>query len=411
MTREYLSGCQAAALGARLSRIDVVAAYPITPQTSIVESLAESIANGKLLAEIVHVEGEHSAMSVCVGAAAVGARTFTATCGQGMAYMQEPVFWAAGLRLPIVMAVTNRSLLGPNTIFCDHQDSLSQRDSGWIQLYAESCQEVLDSVILAYMVAEDPDVLLPVMVCLDGFFLSHCYEPVEVPQADEIDAILTKGNVEYPTLDPLEPKLLNVLVPPEYYTEFEYDKHVSLKESGSKLERAFGTFADQFGRSYANLEPYELDGAEVVLIAMGSMAGTVRAVVRSLRAAGKPIGMVKVRTFRPFLDEELRKLLRGVKAVGVLDRNISFGSSGVLYQEVLRALYRERERPHVLDFIVGLGGRDVNMGTVNRAIEELNKVLESGEVLDDVIWIDADMQTLHSWGLEANDDNQPQVSN
>ena len=146
-------------------------------------------------------------------------------------------------------------------------------------------------------------------------------------------------------------------------------------------------------------------------IAMGSMAGTVRAVVRSLRAAGKPIGMVKVRTFRPFLDEELRKLLRGVKAVGVLDRNISFGSSGVLYQEVLRALYRERERPHVLDFIVGLGGRDVNMGTVNRAIEELNKVLESGEVLDDVIWIDADMQTLHSWGLEANDDNQPQVSN
>lgn len=410
MTREYLSGCQAAALGARLSRIDVVAAYPITPQTSIVESLAESIADGKLTAEIVHVEGEHSAMSVCVGAAAVGARTFTATCGQGMAYMQEPVFWAAGLRLPIVMAVTNRSLLGPNTIFCDHQDSLSQRDSGWIQLYAETCQEVLDSVILAYMVAEDPDVLLPVMVCLDGFFLSHCYEPVEVPQADEIDAILTKGNVAYPTLDPLEPKLLNVLVPPDYYTEFEYDKHISLKESGSKLKRAFGAFADQFGRSYANLEPYELDGAEVVLIAMGSMAGTVRAVVRNLRAAGKPVGMVKVRTFRPFLDEELRKLIRGAKAVGVLDRNISFGSSGALYQEVLRSLFHERERPLVIDFIVGLGGRDVSMDTIKQAINELNKVRKLGKVSDDVIWIDVNMETIHSWGLEADGDNQPQVS-
>jgi pyruvate ferredoxin oxidoreductase alpha subunit len=411
MVRKYLSGCQAAALGAQISGVDVVAAYPITPQTAIVESLAESIANGKLVTEMVHVEGEHSAMSVCVGASAVGARTFTATCGQGLAYMQEPVFWAAGLRLPIVMAVTNRSLLGPNTIFCDHQDSLSQRDSGWIQLYVETCQEVLDSIILAYMVAEDPDVLLPVMVCLDGFFLSHCYEPVDVPQLEEIKVLLAKESGRYPILDPLEPKLLNVLVPPDYYTEFEYDKHISLKEAANRLEGAFTTFANHFGRSYSNLEAYELDGAEIAIIAMGSIAGTVRAVIKDLRSAGMPIGMVKVRTFRPFLNKELRDLIRGVKAVGVLDRNISFGSSGVLYQEVLRALFQEPERPHVLDFIVGLGGRDVGMETIRRAIHKLNDVLETGSVLDDVIWNDLNLQTIHSWGLEVEGDNQPQGSN
>lgn len=401
MPRDYLSGCQAAALGAKLSRVDVVAAYPITPQTSIVESLAESIAQGDLAAEMVHVEGEHSAMSVCVGAASVGARAFTATCGQGLAFMQEPVFWAAGLRLPIVMAVTNRSLLGPNTIFCDHQDSLSQRDSGWLQLYAESCQEVLDNVIVAYKVAEDPEVLLPVMVCLDGFFLSHLYEPVEIPSAEDVDAFLPKGTVEYPTLDPAEPRLLNVLVPPEYYTEFEYDKHVSLRGAAHALERAFEAFAGHFGRRYASLEPYGLEGAEIVLVAMGSMAGSVRAVVKAQRAAGKSVGMVKVRTFRPFLAEELAGLLRQARAVGVLDRNISFGSSGALFQETLRALYRAEGRPLVLDFIVGLGGRDVSLDTVQRAIGELELALESGEVKDDVRWIDADQRLLRSWGLEV----------
>lgn len=407
MARKYLSGCQAAALGAQLSGIDVVAAYPITPQTGIVESLAESIANGKLDAEMVHVEGEHSAMSVCVGASSVGARAFTATCGQGLAYMQEPVFWAAGLRLPIVMAVTNRSLLGPNTIFCDHQDSLSQRDSGWIQLYAETCQEVLDSIILAYIVAENPDVLLPVMVCLDGFFLSHCYEPVEVPQPEEIEVLLTRDSGSYPILDPQEPRSLNVLVPPDYYTEFEYDKHISLKEAAKCLDRAYGTFVKQFGRLYSNLEAFEIEGAEIVIVAMGSIAGTARAVVREMRSSGLPVGMVKVRTFRPFLDEELRNLLRGTSVVGVLDRNISFGSSGILYQEVLRALFQEPERPHVLDFIVGLGGRDVGMETVKRAIQTLSSVLETGSVMEDVIWNDLNMQTIHAWGLEVKGVNSP----
>lgn len=378
-----------------------MAAYPITPQTSIVESLAQSIAEGELAAEMVHVEGEHSAMSVCVGAASVGARSFTATCGQGLAFMQEPVFWAAGLRLPIVMAVTNRSLLGPNTIFCDHQDSLSQRDSGWIQLYAETCQEVLDSIIVAYKVAEDPEVLLPVMVCLDGFFLSHLYEPVEVPSAEEVEAFLPKNAPAYPTLDPAEPKLLNVLVPPEYYTEFEYDKHVSMLRAGQALELAFEAFAGRFGRRYAGLEPYGLEGAEIALVAMGSMAGTVRAVVKALRAEGKPVGMIKVRAFRPFLTDALAELLVGVGAVGVLDRNISFGSSGALYQEVLRALYPAETRPRVLDFVVGLGGRDVSEITIRRAIDELEEARPSGGARKDVRWIDADREQLASWDLEV----------
>lgn len=407
MTLDYLSGCQAAATGARLSRINVVAAYPITPQTSIVESLAESIADGKLDAEMVHVEGEHSAMSVCVGAACVGARTFTATCGQGLAYMQEPLFWAAGMRLPIVMAVTNRSLLAPNTIFCDHQDSLVQRDSGWIQLYAENCQEVLDSIIIAYKVAEAQEVQLPAMVCLDGFFLSHLYEPVEMPQADEVDAYLSRNGANIPTLDPSEPRLLNVLVPPEYYTEFEFDKHHSLLRAADMLERAFREFEARFGRAYGSLEPFETEDAEIILVSMGTMAGTVRSVVRAERSKGHRVGMVKVRTFRPFLSGELATYLRGAKAVGVLDRNISFGSSGILYQEVLRALYRQEARPHVLDFIAGLGGRDVGPTTIEAAIAALEGVVGSGQSQEDVCWIDAKRDLLHSWGLEIRSDYQP----
>jgi len=400
MSRQYFSGCQAAAEGVTLSRPGVIAAYPITPQSSIVEILAAKVANGEMSAQMVHVESEHSAMCACVGAATVGARAFTATSGQGLAFMQEPVFWAAGLRLPIVMAVVNRSLLAPNTIFCDHQDSLSHRDSGWVQLYAESCQEVLDSVIVAYKVAEDERVLLPVMVCLDGFFLSHLYEPVDVPPQVEVDAFLPKTAPKYPTLDPDHPRLLNVLAPPEYYTEFEYDKHRSLTGAGERLEEAFGEFAARFGRQYHNLEGFYLHGAKLVLVGMGSMMGTARAVVEQLRAQGVPIGLVKLRAFRPFPHAALTELLRGVEAVGVMDRDISFGSSGVLYQEVLRAFYRQERRPLVVDFVVGLGGRDVSAQTVHHAIVELERVRREGAVTQDVVWSDADRTLLSAWGLE-----------
>ncbi len=400
MSLAYISGCEAVSTAVKLARVDVVSAYPITPQTSIVEGIAKSIADGELQAEMIHVEGEHSAMSACVGAACVGARTFTATSGQGLAYMQEPVFWTAGLRLPIVMAVTNRSLLGPNTIFCDHQDTMSQRDSGWLQLYVENCQETLDSILIAYQVAELKQVQLPIMVCLDGFFLSHLYEPVAIPNQEAVDVFLPKQLAQNAMLNPKNPKLINVLAPPEYYTEFEYDKNTSMIGAEDLLTTSFASFAESFGRDYSNLEANFLEEAEIVLVCMGTMAGTARSVVKELRSQGIPVGLIKVKTFRPFPEKELTELLSGVKAVGVLDRSISFGSSGALYQDVIRSIVKLNTRPHIVDFIVGLGGRDVSYFTIREAIQTLKLALKEGRVEKNLVWLDLRKDLIHTWGLE-----------
>jgi pyruvate ferredoxin oxidoreductase alpha subunit len=401
MSLAYISGCQAVSTAVKLARVDVVAAYPITPQTSIVEGIAKSIADGELQAQMIHVEGEHSAMSACVGAACVGARAFTATSGQGLAFMQEPVFWTSGLRLPIVMAVTNRSLLGPNTIFCDHQDTMSHRDSGWLQLYVENCQETLDSILIAYRVAESQQVQLPIMVCLDGFFLSHLYEPVAIPDQESVDAFLPKQLAENALLDTNDPKLLNVLSPPEYYTEFEYDKHTSINGAEDLLTETFAAFSEKFGRDYANMETDFLEDAEIVLMCMGTMAGTARSVVKELRAQGIPVGLIKVKTFRPFPGEELARLLSGIKAVGVLDRSISFGSSGPLYQEVLTSINTMGLRPHIIDFIVGLGGRDVSYFTMREAVQTLENTLKEDKVEKNLVWLDLREDLVRSWGLET----------
>lgn len=401
MTLAYISGCQAVAEAVKLAKVNVVAAYPITPQTSIVEGIAKFISMGELKAQMVHVESEHSAMTACVGAACVGARTFTATSGQGLAYMQEPVFWAAGLRVPIVMAVTNRSLLGPNTIFCDHQDTLSHRDSGWLQVYVENCQEALDSILVAYRVAENSEVLLPVMVCLDGFFLSHLYEPVDIPDQKLVDSFLYKNEPSQALLDPEDPKLLNVLAPPDYYTEFEFDKDFSILHAEDVLTQSFNEFKVTFGRDYANLETFGLDGAKIVLLCMGSMAGTTRAVVRALRSENVPIGFIKVKTFRPFPKDEITNLLQGAEAIGVIDRDISFGSGGALGQEVLRSIYSLNSHPIVYNFIAGLGGRDVHHATIKLAVDHLQKALSNRETRHAQIWLDLNKELVSSWGLEV----------
>jgi pyruvate ferredoxin oxidoreductase alpha subunit len=400
MTRSYISGCKAAAEGAKLAGVEVVAAYPITPQTSIVEELASSIANGQMRAEMIHVEGEHSAMTACIGASAVGARAFTATSAQGLAMMNEPLFMAAGMRFPIVMVVVNRSLVAPNTIFCDHQDSLSTRDTGWLQFYVESCQEALDTVLVAYKVAEDPRVLLPAMVCLDGFFLSHLYEPVEVPSTEQAAAFLPPLQPAYPLLDPAQPRLLNVLVPPEYYTEFEYDKHQSSMQALAVMAEAFDAFETQFGRRYGAVEAYQTEDADMIIVAMGSMVGTAREAVDRARAAGKKIGLLKIKAFRPFPSEEVRMHLCRARAVGTVDRNVSYGSTGALYQEVARCLYGSgAARPDLTDFVVGLGGRDVSLGTYAVIFEQLEAHCASDRTHLAVIWADANRDLLESWGI------------
>ena len=403
MARSYISGCRAAAEGARLAAVEVVAAYPITPQTSIVEELANFIADGRLEAEMIHVEGEHSAMSACIGACAVKARVFTATSAQGLAMMNEPLFMAAGLRFPIVMVVVNRSLVAPNTIFCDHQDSLSARDSGWLQFYVESCQEILDTVLIACKVAEDPRVLLPAMVCLDGFFLSHLYEPVELPDDQEVAAFLPALKPAYPSLDLAEPRLLNVLVPPEYYPEFEYDKHQSSLNALHAIQEVFDQFSESFGRQYSLVEPYLIDDADLVVVAMGSMAGTARVAVDVARAEGKRAGLLKVKTFRPFPTADVQAYLGGAKAVGVLDRDISFGSSGVLFQEVTRCLYEPGGMaPQIVDFIVGLGGRDVSLKTLAEVFHHLERADSVGVGQRSIVWPDVDQALLQRWGIGTN---------
>ncbi len=399
MARSYISGCQAVAEGARLAGVEVVAAYPITPQTSIVEELVGCIADGRLAAQMIHVEGEHSAMSACIGASAVGTRAFTATSAQGLAMMNEPLFMAAGMRFPIVMAVVNRSLVAPNTIFCDHQDSMSARDAGWLQFYVESCQEALDTVLVAYKVAEDARVLLPAMVCLDGFFLSHLHEPVEVPSVAEAAAYLPPLEPAYPTLDPAQPRLLNVLVPPEYYTEFEYDKHRSSLAALDVMAEAWGAFERQFGRPYAAVEPYRSDDAELIVVAMGSMCGTAREAVDRARAAGRRVGLLKVKVFRPFPAEEVRAHLAGARVVGTVDRDISFGSTGALYQEVARCLYGSGPgAPGLAGFVAGLGGRDVSLETLARVFDSLAAPYSLLPSPSGLVWADVDRELLERWG-------------
>lgn len=399
MPISFISGCAAAAKAVQMADVGVIAAYPITPQTSIIEHLAKYSADAELRAEIAFTESEHAALSACVGAAMTGARAFTATAGQGLALMHEVVFYAAGLRVPMLMVVVNRSLLAPNTIYSDHQDSLAERDSGWLQFYVESCQEVFDSVLIAYKVCEDERVLLPAMVCMDGFFLSHLCERVDIPDPQKVATFLPKSSPKYPILDVQDPKLINNLVEPEFYEEFERHKHSSMLKAFEVLEEAYASFETTFGRRYEDVEGYRVEDADLVLVGMGTMAGTMSAVVDELRDQGARVGLVKVRTFRPFPTEKVTGLLAPATAVGVFDKHISFGSTGALYQEVIRSLYGQANQPLALDFIVGLGGRDVHRQTILNAVDVLRRAASAGHAEKTIYWPDENVELVRAWRL------------
>ena len=405
MAIEFISGCKAAAEAARLADVDVVAAYPITPQTSIVEYISEDVANAKLKAEMVLAESEHSAMSACVGASIVGARAFTATASQGLALMHEVLFYAAGLRLPIVSVVANRSLASPVTIFADFKDSLAQRDTGWLQFYTESCQEILDSVLIAYRVAEDSRVLLPVFVCMEGFVLSHLSEPVNVPNPETVAKFLSPCKPKYPIMDLNDPKIFNVMAFPDTYEEFERDKHISMLNAFDVLEEAYQDFEKVFGRKYQDLESYKMENAEIVLVTMGAAAGTAVPVIDQLRLQGVKAGLVRVRTFRPFPRTQLREILSNARVIGVLDRDISVGSTGILFQEIQSCLYNQPDRPLIQNFIAGLGGRDIHQGTILSIFETIMKTLQKGVVERNLNWPDENKEVLTIWGLQVRDDD------
>jgi len=356
-----------------LCDVDVVAAYPITPQTHIVEHLSELVADGHLDAEFVPVESEHSAMSACIGSSAAGARTFTSTCSQGYALMSELCYIASALRLPIVMAVANRALSAPINIWNDHADLMYARDTGWVQLIAESGQEAVDMSILAFRIGEDKKVLLPVQVNLDGFTLSHFIEPLTIPDQAQIKAFLPPYRPAL-RLDPANPATIGPVGMPDIYTEARKAQDEALKSSKPVIAEIFKEFGKQFGRNYNLVETYKTEDAETIIIIMGSIAQTAMTAVDHLRSQGKKVGIARLRVFRPFPAAELFEAIKGAKNLAILDRVTSFGGgeiSGPVALEIKSVLYDKQAHPKVGNFLAGLGGRDVTVQNFEEMVERV----------------------------------------
>lgn len=382
--KQILTGNEAAAIAAKLARVKVISAYPITPQTTIVEKLAEFIANGEFDAEYIKVESEHSAMSACIGAAATGVRTYTATSSQGLMLMSEMLFVAAGLRLPIVMANVNRSLSAPLSIWCDQQDSMAVRDSGWVQLFCENNQEILDTSLQAFRVAEE--LLLPVMVCYDGYILSHTAEPVEVPEQAEVDGFIPPYNYPSP-LDPEKPVTIGPVGVPEYYEETRYMLQRATRASQERIIKIGKEFKKRFGRGYGLIERYHSDDADIIMLTMGSLSSSVKDIVDRYRKRGEKIGLVQVRSFRPFPVGELIDALGHAKVVTILEKDISLGSAGGLFLDTAASFINVEPAPLMLNFICGLAGRDISPLQIREVVREAAKAADTGKVKHAVRWL------------------------
>jgi pyruvate/2-oxoacid:ferredoxin oxidoreductase alpha subunit len=366
--RLLLTGNHAAAYGAMLSRVEVISAYPITPQTMIVELLSELTASGRLPATFMTVESEHSAMAACVGAAAAGSRTYTATSGQGLALMHEMLHWAVGARLPIVLTNVSRAMAPGWSIWSDQTDILSQRDVGWITLFAESVQEAQDFVIWAYRVAEQ--VHLPAMVGMDAFILSHTAEPLIVHDQAAVDAYLPPLEPIY-DLDPADPRAYGGLVNRDHYFELRYKIFEAMDRASRIVSEAGEEFGEVLGRRYVPLEEYLLDDAEYVIVSAGALTSNVRQAVRDLRARGMKVGLLRLVVFRPFPVTALRRILGGRRKVAVLDRNMSPGHSGIFAEEIRSAMAGISDAPPIYGYVLGLGGRDVRVETIVEVFEDL----------------------------------------
>jgi pyruvate ferredoxin oxidoreductase alpha subunit len=371
-TKKGIEVSIAIADAAKLARVEAIAAYPITPQTHIVEHLAEIVANGELDAVYINVESEHSAMSACCGSSAAGARTFTSTSAQGMELMHEILFIASGMRLPIVMASVNRALSSPLSIWGDHSDIMAARDTGWIMLFCENGQECVDTTIMAFKIAEDRKVLLPVMINLDGFSLSHVIEPIELPAQEEVDKLLPPYNPLY-TLHPDKPVTMGAYGMPEIYTEAKYAQEMALIQSKETVIKVMDEFGKQFGRYYKPVETYNTDKADTVFIALGSIGENIKTAVEGLKEKGKELGFISLRLFRPFPEEELVSALKGKKRIAVIERVMPGGAAnGPLFNEISAVALRNGLRVQLENYILGLGGRDVVPSQFQQIFEDLN---------------------------------------
>jgi pyruvate/2-oxoacid:ferredoxin oxidoreductase alpha subunit len=379
--KKIMVGNHAVSWGVMLARAEVISAYPITPQTTIVEELSVLCADERLRAKFIPVESEHSAMACCIGASAAGVRTFTATSSQGLALMHEMLHWAAGARLPIVMANVSRALGSPFNIWGEQSDSLAQRDTGWLQLYCENNQEVLDTVIQSFKIAEE--LLLPVMLVLDAFSLSHTAEAVDIPEQTLVDQFLPRYRPPM-RLDPKEPRSFACLAAPEYLMEFRYKMQEAMIRGKEVSQRVDDEFGRIFGRQYGLIEPYRCEGADLVLITSGAVAGTARVAVDGLREKGRKVGLVKLRLFRPFPKDELLQAVGGAEKVAVLDRSLSLGIGGIFAHELRAAFCNEKKYPPIFSYITGLGGRDVTLQMVN---EVFYQTYERAEPPGQSVWI------------------------
>jgi pyruvate ferredoxin oxidoreductase alpha subunit len=364
----------------RLANADAIAAYPITPQTHIVEHLSELVADGKLDAEFVPVESEHSALSVCAGTSAAGARTFTATSAQGLALMHEILFIVSGMRLPIVMAVANRALSAPLSIWNDHSDVMASRDCGWVQIFTESGQDTFDQTICAFRIGEDHRVLMPVIINLDGFTLSHVVEPLSLVDQELVDKFLPLYKPLH-VLHPDKPITMGAFGMPEVYSEAKKAQDIALRESYPVILEVWKEWGELTGRHYHPVETYRMEGAKIGLLTMGSFGEIAMEAVDRMREKGIPVGLLKLRLWRPFPFEEIRRAVQGLETLAILDRAISFGGiGGPVCSEIKAALYQQLKRPKIFSFIAGLGGRDVPPEQFEEMVEQAMKMKRKKKV-------------------------------
>ncbi len=385
---EVVEGSEAVALAVKACRPQVISAYPISPQTHIVERLAKFAADGELDAKYVRAESEFSAASVLGGASAAGSRSYTASSSQGLLLMTEVLYASAGLRLPFVLTAVNRAVSAPISIQVDQQDSISLRDCGVIQIYVESTQEAYDTHIAAFKIAEHPRILLPVMVCMDGWILTHSYERVSFLEQGEIDRFLPPFRPPH-FLDVNDPKTWGSYADDDVLMELKYSIHEAMQSGKERIKQIFAELAEVTGRDHGGLiEEYRTQDAEVILVMMGSVVGTAKDAVDELRANGEKVGLVKIRCYRPFPYEDIWEAIRDAKVIAVVEANFSMGSEGAVGLDLKAKLCGRPGAPLVVDFIAGLGGREVNQATIRKIVRTAGEVMESGLPLPDSCWVD-----------------------
>jgi pyruvate ferredoxin oxidoreductase alpha subunit len=380
--KEFLEGAKAVAKIVKTVKPAVISAYPITPQTHIVEELAQMVANGELKSEFVNVESEHSAASVVLGGSATGVRVFSATSSQGLLLMTEVLFNIAGMRLPVVITCANRAVSAPINIWNDQQDVETVRDSGWIQLYGENIQEVCDLHLLAYRLAENKDVMLPVMVNMDGYVLTHGYEVVDIPTEEEVEKFLPAYKAPY-KLDPDNPISMGLLGPPDSYMETRFAIQETMKEVVGLIPKLCDEFEKVFGRKLSGLiEGYRIEDAELILVAKGSVVGTIKEAVDRVREKGQRVGVLKIVAYRPFPSDLIYQRLKNAKKIAIVEKAISLGSTGPMYLEICNSFIGKKESPQIDGFVIGLGGRDIKIESIEEILKIASKEQNKDKFID-----------------------------